>query len=449
MSRSVSMSVPMFGTDGVRGTPGIYPLDEQTLTRIGAAIAQALSGEPVRLLAGRDTRESGPWIERHLARGVSAVRGTLVSTGVLPTPAIAFLTAARGFDAGIVISASHNPFPDNGVKVLTATGEKAPPELEARIEALVADTSWKLVGQEAAAAETVDLSDAYVAHARQVLAGGRLGAWRVAVDCANGATTVVAARVLKEIGFDVVAINDVPNGRNINERCGSIHPEGLMAAVTAKECRLGIAFDGDGDRVILVDDRGAIVDGDAMLFICARHLQAAGRLTGNAIVATVMSNIGLEAALRETGISVHRCPVGDRNVRETMLERGVVLGGEQSGHIILDEWLPTGDGLLTALSVIRVMADTGRTLSDLASELETYPQALVNVPVRDKPPLDTIPDVADAIHHAEGLLADNGRVLVRYSGTEPLLRVMIEGRDQAVVQELAGTIAERVRKHLS
>ena len=222
-----------------------------------------------------------------------------------------------------------------------------------------------------------------------------------------------------------------------------------MAAVTAKECRLGIAFDGDGDRVILVDDRGAIVDGDAMLFICARHLQAAGRLTGNAIVATVMSNIGLEAALRETGISVHRCPVGDRNVRETMLERGVVIGGEQSGHIILDEWLPTGDGLLTALSVIRVMADTGRTLSDLASELETYPQALVNVPVRDKPPLDTIPDVADAIHHAEGLLADNGRVLVRYSGTEPLLRVMIEGRDQAVVQELAGTIAERVRKHLS
>ena len=437
----------LFGTDGVRGTPGTYPLDDRTVARIGAATTRVLPTDHPRVLVGHDTRESCATIERQLARGVTA-EGTLVSAGVMPTPAVAFLTADHRFDAGIVVSASHNPFPDNGIKVLTAAGEKASAELEGRIERLVVDESWDVPGSTEAGVETVDLSDDYVAHARRPLAGTKALPLRVAVDCANGATSVVAPRVLREIGCNVMAINTAPDGRNINIECGSTHPEPLREAVVEHGCDLGLAFDGDGDRVILVDHQGAVVDGDAMLFICARHLKAAGRLANDAVVATVMSNVGLETALREAGISVHRCAVGDRQVREEMIVRGVVLGGEQSGHIIFADLLPTGDGLLTALSVIRVMVDAGQTLAALTRGLETYPQVLVNVPVRTKPALETLPDVGDAIRAAESKLGQDGRVLVRYSGTEPLLRVMIEGRDPSVVHQLAESIAERVRQHL-
>ena len=438
----------LFGTDGVRGTPGTYPLDDRTVARIGAATARVLRTDHPRVLVGRDTRESGARLERQLARGVTAAEGTLVSVGVMPTPAVAFLTADRQFEAGIVVSASHNPFPDNGIKVLTAAGEKASAELERRIETLVVDESWDVPGTTETRIETVDLSDAYVAHARRPLAGTKALPLRVAVDCANGATSVVAPRVLRETGFDVMAINAAPDGRNINIECGSTYPEPLREAVVEHRCDLGLAFDGDGDRVILVDHQGAVVDGDAMLFICARHLKAAGRLANDAVVATVMSNVGLETALREAGIALHRCAVGDRQVREEMIARGVVLGGEQSGHIIFADLLPTGDGLLTALSVIRVMVDADQTLAALIRGLETYPQVLVNVKVRTKPALDTLPDVGDAIRAAESQLGEDGRVLVRYSGTEPLLRVMIEGRDPSIVQRLADSIADRVRQHL-
>ena len=439
----------MFGTDGVRGTPGRPPLDERTIARLGAATARILGANAVTLLAARDTRESGPWIEEHLARGVTHERGTLVSVDVMPTPAAAFLAASQEFDGALVVSASHNPFPDNGIKVLTAEGEKASPGLEARIEAVVADDSWGVSEEALPVIETRDLTEAYLAHARAVLAGCEpMPRIRIAADCANGAMSVVAPRVLRQLAFDVIALNVDPDGRNINAACGSTHPDGLQQVVKARGCQLGIAFDGDGDRVILVDHRGNLVDGDAMLFICARFLKAHGRLSGNAVVATVMSNIGLEIALRASGIALGRCPVGDRQVRDAMVDRGIVLGGEQSGHIIFSELLPTGDGLLTALSVIRVIIETGQDLVTLGRGLDVYPQVLVNVPVRIKPNLASEPEITHAVEEAERTLAGQGRVLVRYSGTEPLLRVMIEGTDSGIVQKLADGIAAQARRRL-
>lgn len=434
----------MFGTDGVRGTPGRSPLDARTIARLGSAAARVLGGGGGTLLAARDTRESGPWIEQQLARGVAHEHGTLVSAGVLPTPAAAFLVTAQAFDGALVISASHNPFPDNGVKVVAGSGEKASPAEEAEIESLVADDSWEVAAGIAPRVEPRDLSDAYRAHAATALNGcGSPPAIRIAVDCANGAMSGVAPRVLREIGFDVVALNADPDGRNINRLCGSTCPDGLQQAVIAHRCRLGLAFDGDGDRVIMVDRRGELVDGDAMLFICARFLGARGKLPGNAIVATVMSNVGLEVALRAAGIKVRRCAVGDRQVRAAMVEHGVALGGEQSGHLIFSDLLPTGDGLLTALLVIKIICETGADLVDLRRDLEIYPQTLVNVPVRSKPELESEPRIAAAVEQARRALGEDGRVLVRYSGTEPFLRVMIEGRDPAAVRELAAGIASR------
>ena len=443
------VSLRMFGTDGVRGTPGQPPLDERTITRLGGALVRVLDDRDTTLLVARDTRESGPWIETSLARGVASEEGRLVSVGVMPTPAAALLASSQGFDAAFVISASHNPYPDNGIKVLTGEGEKASPELEARIEEVVADQSWTVKASARPSVDGRDLTDVYLTHARTVLAGVEpLPPLRVAVDCANGATSVVAPQMLQEVGFDVITLNVEPDGRNINENCGSTHPEALQQAVKGEGCQLGLAFDGDGDRVILVDHHGEVVDGDAVLFICARYLSQRGRLPGNAVVSTVMSNIGLELALRDAGVAMHRCPVGDRQVREAMVEHGITLGGEQSGHIIFSDLLPTGDGLLTALSVIRVMSESGRSLADLKRALKVYPQVLLNVTVRAKPDLSTEPEIASAIQEAERTLAGQGRVLVRYSGTEPLLRIMIEGTEAATIQRLAEAIATHATRRL-
>ncbi len=440
----------LFGTDGVRGAPGRPPLDGRTLARLGAAAARVLGDGRAALLTARDTRQSGPWIEQQIARGVAHQGGTLVSAGVLPTPAAALLVSAGRFDGALVVSASHNPSPDNGIKVLTADGEKASPATEAAIEALVADESWTVGAAIRPQVEVRDLSDTYHAHAADVLAGAAPAPpFRIAVDCANGAMSQVAPRILRELGIDVVALNADPDGVNINRRCGSTHPAGLQEAVRARDCRLGLAFDGDGDRVILVDHRGELVDGDAMLFICARSLRARNRLPGNVVVATVMSNIGLEIALRADGVTLHRCAVGDRQVREAMIARGAALGGEQSGHLIFSDLLPTGDGLLTALSIIRVMGETGLELADLRRGLEIRPQVLVNVPVQSKPDPASEPRLAAAVEAAQQALGREGRVLVRYSGTEPLLRVMIEGRDAALVRRLADGLAARARELLA
>jgi phosphoglucosamine mutase len=445
------MSTKLFGTDGVRGRAGEPPLDARTVRRLGMALVKALPrhGAGTRLLVGRDTRESGERIERDLAFGATAAGATVVSAGVIPTPAVAHLTRCQGFAAGLVISASHNPFHDNGIKVFSGGGEKFTEALEAEVETIVADDSWQEPGGAAPGVPFIDEAAAYLAHARRALDGQfPRHAGRVAVDCANGATYQVAPALLRSLGFDVTAIGCEPDGRNINLECGSTHPERLARLVVDGGCDLGVAFDGDGDRAILADADGRIIDGDAVMFLCARQMQAAGKLRGNAVVATVMSNIGLEIGLGDLGIGLVRTPVGDKYVMEELLRDNLSLGGEQSGHVIFPHLLYTGDGLVTALSVLRVMAETGRSLADLAGDLKTYPQVLLNLRVREKRDWRAIPAAARAVADVESRLAGRGRLLVRYSGTEPLLRVMIEGERQDEITAWAEQIVAAVRDEI-
>ena len=449
----------LFGTDGVRGKAGQYPLDVPTIRRVGGALARALALDiartgrhgdaTVRFLSGRDTRESGAWIERELAFGLKSQGASLTGAGIIPTPAIAYLTPRMGYTAGVVISASHNPFEDNGIKVFSGAGEKFTEALEDHVESIIADSSWQVPAGDAGPVEQIDYRSEYTSHLRAILPNAEaLRGMRVMLDCANGATTPIAPRLFQELGFETRCIGCEPDGRNINLRSGSTAPQQLAKAVVDGGYPLGIAYDGDGDRAIFVDETGGIVDGDAVMLMCAKHMKSEGRLKGNAVVATVMSNIGLEIALRDEGIDIVRCAVGDKYVMEEMIRRDLSLGGEQSGHVIFSEYLFTGDGLATSLNVLRTMAATGRTLSDLASELTTYPQVLVNVRVERKVDLKTVPDVAAVMSAVESRLAGNGRLLIRYSGTEPLLRIMIEGRDQDEIARWAQEIAEAVKRHL-
>ena len=441
----------LFGTDGIRGVAGASPLDPPTVARIGGAVVRSLAlDRPARLLIGRDTRESGEWIERELARGAVSQGAAVLSAGVIPTPGVAYLARTRDVDLGVVISASHNPFQDNGIKVFSGRGEKFGEDMERAIEAIVADTSWSVPASGEARLEAADLIAPYLAHTAELApAGDGLRGMRVAIDCANGATTTTAKRLFESLGCVLVTVGDAPDGRNINLACGSTHPARLAAEVVAHGCRLGVAFDGDGDRAILVDHRGHIVDGDALLLILGAYYQRHGRLTANTVVATVMSNLGLEIALRTLGITMLRTLVGDKYVMEEMLRGEYVVGGEQSGHVILAEHLFTGDGMATALAIMRVMVETGRELSDLAAELVLCPQTLMNVRVRERVDLESVPTVADAMARVRAALGDSGRLLVRYSGTEPLLRIMIEGQEQASVQAMAEEIADAVRTTLA
>lgn len=443
------MATRLFGTDGVRGVAGEWPLDPPTIARLGAAVVRTRGGAP-RIVIGRDTRESGEWIAREFARGVVSAGGQVTSVGIMPTPGVAYLSRARGFDLGVVLSASHNPFADNGIKVFSGQGQKFGEDAERAVEAIMADASWSVDGAAQPRMDTIDLTAPYLAHLTHLLpAPGALAGARIGVDMANGATTATAERLFESLRFEIVALGDEPDGRNINLACGSTHPAKLAAEVVSHGCVMGVAFDGDGDRAIFVDRRGHVVDGDAVLLILALDMQRRGKLPGNTVVSTVMSNIGLEIALQNHGLKMIRTPVGDKYVMEAMLANGYALGGEQSGHVILAEHLPTGDGMATALAVLHVMADTGRELQDLASALKTFPQTLVNVRVKDKVPVDTVPQISAAMARVEAALAGRGRVLVRYSGTEPLLRIMIEGEDQATVQAWAEEIADAVRVTLA
>ena len=445
------MAQKLFGTDGVRGKAGEFPLDHETVARLGAALVHAMpaAGRRLRFLMGRDTRESGEWIERELARGVHSAGADIVSAGVIPTPAVAYVTRAMGYDAGLVISASHNPFEDNGIKVFSGRGEKFTETLEREVEAIIAGSNYSPAGSADAPVDQTDVIDAYIAHALLAFPDPhRLGAFKLVIDTANGATTTVAPKLFRELGYDVRVLSATPDGRNINLHCGSTHPEALAEAVRSSGARMGVAFDGDGDRAIFVDANGRVVDGDAVLLMCARHMKSTGRLKGNALVATVMSNIGLELALKDSGIELVRCAVGDKYVMEEMLKRDLAIGGEQSGHIIFSEHLFTGDGIVTALSVLRVMAETGRELADLASELVSYPQVLVNVRVKERKDLSGVPAIAESMKRVQQRLDGQGRLLVRYSGTEPLVRVMIEGKDQQEIQAWAAEIASTVKEHL-
>ena len=441
----------LFGTDGVRGTAGNPPLDPPTVRRLGAALVRALphGTESPQFLVGRDTRESGAWIEAELAHGACGEGASVTSAGVVPTPAVAFLTRTGTYDAGLVISASHNPYEDNGIKVFSGKGEKFTEAVEREVEAIMTEGSWSAHSGQAGAVPRADLVDAYLDHLRAVFPeASKIERFAIVLDCANGATTTVAPELFNSLGFETIVIGNRPDGRNINLGCGSTHPEQLAEMVVARGCAMGVAFDGDGDRAIFVDHRGHIVDGDAVLLMCGRQLQREGRLRGGAIVATVMSNIGLELALKPLGIDLVRTSVGDKYVMEEMLKRNLSLGGEQSGHIIFSDYLFTGDGLCTALNVLRTVALTGRTLADLAADLTTYPQVLLNVRVREKVELHAVPAVADAIARVEARVAGQGRLLVRYSGTEPLLRVMLEGQQQDEIRGWAQEIVDVVKEHL-
>jgi phosphoglucosamine mutase len=441
----------LFGTDGIRAKAGTAPLDATTICRVGAALVRVLhtGGQQAHVLIGGDTRESYGWIEEELTRGLTAQGADVVSVGVTPTPGIAHLTRSEGFDAGIVISASHNPFEDNGIKIFSGRGEKLDEDFERRIEAAVADRSWNVAEPAPKLRRREELRAHYVSHLLEILPRAeRLADSRIVIDCANGATTTIAPDLFRALGFDVVVIGDRPDGRNINLQCGSTHLDLLQKKVVETSARLGVAFDGDGDRALFVDERGRSVDGDAVLLLCAIQLQREGRLPGNAVVATVMSNIGLELALRQKNIELLRAPVGDKYVMEQMQARGIALGGEQSGHIIFADHLFTGDGIGTALQVLRIMEVTGRELGDLAGALVTYPQVLVNVRVRERADYTQIPAVADSIKRVEARVDGQGRLLIRYSGTEPLLRIMIEGKDDVEIRQWANEIAEAVRASL-
>ena len=445
------MTPRLFGTDGIRGAAGVFPLDPPTVARIGAALVRTRpeGTEPPAIIVGRDTRESGVEIERALADGAMSQGASVTSVGVVPTPAVAYLAASAGFGLGAVVSASHNPYADNGIKVFGADGVKIEDRREDELSHAILDDGWSVaIGARDATADP-GLLESYLDHLRHLGPDpSQLGPMRLAIDCANGATSRIAPRLFRELGFDVEAIGTQPDGRNINDDCGSTHPGGLARLVSDRRCRMGVAFDGDGDRAIFVDADGHVVDGDAVLFVCARDLQRQGRLRGNAIVATVMSNIGLEIALRAIGIELARCAVGDKYVVGMMRERRLAMGGEQSGHVVFPDVLPTGDGLVTTLMVLCAMAATGRGLGELAGDLTVYPQVLVNVRVRDKADLHTVPAVASVVRDVEAKLAGQGRLLVRYSGTEPLLRIMLEGRDQDAIEAWAGEIADVVRREL-
>ena len=453
------MGKELFGTDGIRGTPGAYPLDDRTIYWVGRALGEYLrqhvspasvEARGPRVLIGMDTRESCTHIARRLLIGLTGAGLQGHFAGVITTPGVAHLVHTEGFAAGVVISASHNPYTDNGIKLFASTGMKFPDEIEAQIEAEILkhqDGEPKVTEVKLEADLTLDRRYCNFVAGRAI-PGAKLTGMKIVLDCANGAATNLGPAVFRALGADVTAIHDRPDGRNINADCGALHPESLQRKVAETNAALGVAFDGDGDRAIFVSASGKLVNGDGALLAAARYLKSAGQLKGGTIVGTTMANLGLEHALAKDGLKLARMPVGDRYVLEEMLRTGANLGGEQSGHVIRADHGYTGDGIVTALSVLRAMADSGRTLAELVVELEVYPQVLVNVRVREKRELSRIDPVADVLAHVRRQLADQGRLVVRYSGTEPLLRVMIEGRDQTQIRAWADEIAAVVESQL-
>jgi phosphoglucosamine mutase len=443
------MAEKLFGTDGARGVANTELTPLLTLA-IGAAAARVLGrSHTPTFVIGRDTRVSGTLLEAALSAGLCSMGAHVVSPGILPTPAIAGIVRSEGFDAGVVISASHNPYADNGIKFFGPDGYKLDDALEAEIEALVPQAeslprpSGAGVGR---MRRDPHLRDLYAEHLEETMEGVRLDGINIVLDCANGASSQVAPRVFSDLDAQVIAIHCAPDGVNINEDCGSLHPQDMMRRVTDERADIGLAFDGDADRVILSDEKGRLVDGDRVMLLIGRYLAAHGKLTGNTVVGTIMSNMGLEAALRESGLRLLRTSVGDRYVSETMRREGYVLGGEKSGHLIFGHLTTTGDGLLTALQVLKVMRESGKPLSELADQMIEYPQVLLGIKVTDRQAWQSDADIQRAIGHAESELAGRGRLNVRASGTEKLVRVMAEGPDQIEIEAIAGEIAALMQK---
>jgi phosphoglucosamine mutase len=445
------MPKELFGTDGIRGIPGTPPLDDATLyatgRSLGTYLGQTHSG--ARVLIGMDTRESGAHISSMLAAGLDAAGVKVAFAGVITTPGVACLVRQKGFQAGVVISASHNPFQDNGVKLFSKAGMKFPDAVEEILEGNIFEHRSErppknppaLVADETLDAEYVDFLRS------RVLPGAKLAGFRLVLDCANGAAYRLGPELFRSLGAKVMAVADKPDGRNINAGCGSLHLEGLQKRVVAEKALLGVAFDGDADRALFVCESGRVINGDGVLLAAARFLKAEGKLKGNRVVATSMSNLGLERALAREGISLARTAVGDRYVLEEMLRSDNVLGGEQSGHVIFLDDSPAGDGLLTAVKIASLVSLHGR-IEALVNGLKDYPQVIVNVKVRSKPPLESIPQVSRALAEAKSALGDNGRIVLRYSGTEPLARVMVEAEHDADVQRFSQSLANAVRSSI-
>jgi phosphoglucosamine mutase len=448
----------LFGTDGIRAVAGESPLDQNTIFACGLALGHSLrkmAAEP-KVILGRDTRESGPWIAATLAAGLRETGVRVESAGVITTPAVAFLARTHGFQAGVVISASHNPWRDNGIKLFGGDGFKLADAVELAMEDEIlhhaAEMEIQGATHDTATRTVVDDNAAFKADYIQFLIdcvpGLSLAGLRIVADCANGASAAVAPELFRRLGGEVVLLNINPDGRNINLNCGALHPEFVAAEVSARGADLGLTFDGDADRCMLAGTKNNIINGDAILLMAARDLKARGLLTGDLVVATTMSNMGLEAALKRSGIRMLRAPVGDRYVLEQMLAHHAALGGEQSGHILLPHLATTGDGLLTALVILDLIARSGKSIDELTAGLKVFPQVIVNVKVREKKPLESIPAVVAAIRAAEAELEDSGRVVIRYSGTEALARVMIEAESEEAMTRHANAIADAIRSEL-
>jgi phosphoglucosamine mutase len=450
----------LFGTDGIRGIPGEYPLDDATLERVGSALGLHLAAQkngdnkPARVLIGRDPRESGPHIAELIARGLVSTGAEPVSAGVVTTPGVAWLVSREGFSAGVVISASHNPYHDNGVKLISSSGMKFPDAAEHEIEHLILSPNGsapvaRARGAEAATKAHPDgdkkLHQDYLGGLRAaVLPGAKFARMKIVMDCANGAASELAPQLFRMLGAEVVAINSAPDGKNINAGCGSLHPEAMQKLVVESGATLGVAFDGDADRAIFSSASGKLVDGDGVLLVAGRYLKSAGKLKGNVIVGTTMANLGLERALDQSGLKLVRTAVGDRYVLEEMLRIGANLGGEQSGHILFLDDATTGDGMLTAVKIASIVSLAG-PLDSLVADLKIYPQKIVNVRVKSKPPLESLPEVSRTLGEAEKALGKSGRVILRYSGTEPVARVMVEAERDEDVRRWTDSLASAVR----
>jgi phosphoglucosamine mutase len=447
----------LFGTDGIRGVANQFPMDCETALKVGRAIAAYFSGKTStsgRFIIGRDTRISGDMLVSALAAGICSMGKDVYLTGVLPTPGVAYLTAANGFNAGIVISASHNPFYDNGIKLFKNDGYKLSDDAERAIEQLINDDG--ALYRKSQTIERVgrvhhldDAQNAYRDFLENCLTEGpSLAGMTLVVDCSNGAASQIAPRLFDILETTVKPIFCNPDGININDNCGSQHPSALARMVVAENADLGLAFDGDADRLIAVDEKGGVLSGDQVMAICAKEMKLKGQLGEPVVVTTVMSNMGFGAALKKLGIAHIKAQVGDRYVMQEMLKAGAVLGGEDSGHMIFLNHHTTGDGILAALKLMQAVRSSEKPLSELAAVMTVFPQCLINVDVKSKPPIHTIDAIMLAIHEVENELGDNGRVLVRYSGTQPQCRVMVEGPTEQETQSFCRQIASEVAKAL-
>lgn len=445
-----------FGTDGIRGVANEYPLTAEAIFGIGRAVASFFcsSNNPAKIVIGKDTRESGDMIEDALASGICSVGADACLAGILPTPAVACLTSSSGAVAGIVISASHNPFYDNGIKIFDAEGYKLSDVKEDEIEDLLSANNIDLPGGKSnhRIGNVYDLKDAaerYLTFLQNTLSSAtRFNDMKIVLDCSNGATYAVAPKLFQDLGAKVEAMHISPDGKNINANCGSEHPESLIDAVLAQKADIGLAFDGDGDRLVAVDEKGMIISGDRILAICARALKRKELLKNNLVVSTVMSNLGLRLALKELGIQHLMAPVGDRYVLQQMIANGAIIGGEDSGHMIFLDQHTTGDGMLTAIRLIQTMREENKPLSELSRIMTVFPQMLLNIEVQKKPLIEDVPQIMAAIRTVEDCLGEKGRVLVRYSGTQPLCRVMVEGPEKEDTSRYCQLIADAVKAAL-